>query len=63
MVILWILEALSFVLRYVFGFIAWLNGLVLALDLLREWTEFPKKWREDREKVGGSNQPPTAAGR
>jgi hypothetical protein len=54
---LWILVLLSIVLGYGLAFIGWSSGLIVILDVLREWTKFPKEWREGRERIDGSTQP------
>lgn len=63
MVVLWILEAFSFVLGYALGLIGFLNSAAVGLDLLREWTKFPKELEEHRRQIEGStHQPPTTGG-
>jgi hypothetical protein len=59
--ILWTLEGLSFLLDYALGLIVWANGAVVVIDLFREFTKFPKEWKEDREKIRGSNEVPASA--
>jgi hypothetical protein len=54
LLILWILEGLSFIFGYALGFITWLGGIAAILELFKEWAEVLKK---DREKP----QEPTAA--